>query len=197
MAAKVARSFAAAVVRGRESAAVRSGAVARDPSPDLFLTPLRGQRRKLGQLLTTFHLLFVALDPFTHESAWVLETAARILQVFEQADCRVAWLVTGTPSECPMFLGPWAEEILTFADPDRVAIKEFGLERLPAIVHLGMQNTIVGVAEGWHPAEWRAVTDRLAKMVSWRPPVYPGPRDPGPFEGSPAMGSPPVAAGSD
>jgi hypothetical protein len=60
-----------------------------------------------------------------------------------------------------------------------------------------MQNTIVGVAEGWHPAEWRAVTDRLAKMLSWRPPVYPGPRDPGPFEGSPALGSPPVAAESD
>jgi hypothetical protein len=162
--------------------------VARDPSPDLALTPLRGRPRTIGQLLTTFHLLFVALDPFTHESAWLLETAARILQVFEQADCRVAWLVTATAEECRMFLGPWAEEIQTFADPDRVAIKEFGLERLPALVHIGMQGRIEGVAEGWHPLEWRAVTDRVARVLSWQGPVIPGPKDPGPFEGTPALG---------
>jgi hypothetical protein len=142
----------------------------------------------VGQLLTTFHLLFVALDPFTHESAWLLETAARILQVFEQADCRVAWLVTATAEESRTFLGPWAEEIQTFADPDRAAIKEFGLERLPALVHVGMHGKLEGVAEGWHPLEWRAVTDRLAKVLSWQGPVTPGSKDPGPFEGSPALG---------
>lgn len=161
--------------------------MARDPSPDLVLTPLRGKPRTVGQLLTTFHLLFVALDPFTNESAWVLETAARILEVFQQADCRVAWLVTATAEEAPMFLGPWAAEFQTFVDPDRVAIREFGIERLPAIVHLGMSCKVVGAAEGWHPEEWRAVTDRLAKMLSWRGPVFPGPRDPGPFEGSRAL----------
>jgi hypothetical protein len=69
-----------------------------------------------------------------------------------------------------------------------VAVKEFGLERLPALVHLGMEGKVVGAAEGWNPAEWRAVTDRLAKMLSWQGPVFPGPRDPGPFEGSPALG---------
>jgi hypothetical protein len=163
-------------------------AVARDPSPDLTLTPLRDQPRTVGQLLTTFHLLFVALDPFTHESAWILPTAARILQTFEQADCRIAWLVTGTADECQMFLGPLAEAIMTFADPDRVAVKEFGLEHLPALVHVGMHGRVVAAAEGWHPAEWKAVTDQLAKIVSWRAPVFPTPRDPGPFEGSPALG---------
>lgn len=162
--------------------------MARDPSPDLVLMPLRGKPRTIAQQLVTFHLLFVALDPFTNESAWILPTAARILQVFEQADCRVAWLMAGTPDECRLFLGPWADEIMTFADPDRAAIKEFGLERLPALVHVGMDGTVVGAAEGWDPAEWKAVTDRLAKMVDWRGPVLPGPHDPGPFRGSPALG---------
>ena len=162
--------------------------MARDPSPDLLLTPLQGKPLTIGQLLTTFHLLFVALDPFTHESAWILPTAARILQNFEQADCRIAWLVTATVAECRQFLGPWATRIMTFADPDRVAVKEFGLERLPALVHVGMHGAVEGVAEGWHPFEWKAVVDKLAKIVSWAPPTIPGPRDPGQFEGSPALG---------
>ncbi|NCY17386.1 MAG: hypothetical protein EBX39_11590, partial [Actinobacteria bacterium] len=34
-----------------------------------------------------------ALDPFTLESSWILETAGRILTAFHGADCRVAWLV--------------------------------------------------------------------------------------------------------
>ena len=87
-----------------------------------------------------------------------------------------------------MFLGPWAEQMLTFADPDREAVKAFGLERLPALVHLGIDGTIAGAAEGWRPAEWRAVTDRLAKMMSWRAPAIPSPRDPAPFAGTPALG---------
>ena len=87
-----------------------------------------------------------------------------------------------------MFLGPWAEQMLTFADPDREAVKAFGLERLPALVHLGIDGTIVGAAEGWKPAEWRAVTDRLAKMMSWRAPAIPSPRDPAPFVWTPAPG---------
>jgi hypothetical protein len=171
-----------------EGAAVLSAAVARDPSSDLLLTPLQGKPRTIGQLLVTFHLLFVALDPFTHESAWILPTAARILQTFEQADCRIAWLVTATEDECRQFLGPWADQIMTFADPDRVAVKEFGLERLPAIVHVGMHGKVVAAAEGWHPLEWKAVVDQLAKIVGWAPPTVPSPRDPGPFEGSPALG---------
>jgi hypothetical protein len=161
--------------------------VARDPSPDLILTPIRGTPRTVAQLVTTFHLLLVAIDPFTHQSAWILPTAARILQTFQQADCRIAWLVTGTAEECRMFLGPWAQDIMTFADPDRVAVKEFGLERLPAIVFQGMDGKVVA-AEGWHPAEWKAVTDQLAKTLSWQGPNFPTSKDPGPFEGSPALG---------
>src|SRR5436190_403440 len=172
---------------GRNVAAVRSAAVASNPPADLTLTPVNGAKRTVAHLLTTFHLCFVALDPFTNESAWLLPTAARILTVFDQADVRVAWLVTATPEECRMFLGPWAREILTFSDPDRAAVKAFGLERLPALVHLGMDGQVKGSAEGWHPNEWSDVTDRLAKVTSWLAPSIPGPADPGPYEGSPAL----------
>ncbi len=165
-----------------------SDAVARDPSPELVLTPIQGKSRTVKQLLTTFHLLLVAIDPFTNQSAWILETAGRILQTFEQADCRIGWLVTATADECRQFLGPWANEMMTFADPDRIAVKEFGLERLPALVHLGMEGKVEAAAEGWHPAEWKAVTDHLAKVLSWKGPNFPTSKDPGPFEGSPALG---------
>src|SRR5437763_6459342 len=172
----------------RNVAGVPSAAVATNPPADLTLTPLNGPRRTVAQLLTTFHLCFVALDPFTHESAWILPTAARILTVFQEADVRIAWLVAGTPEECRMFLGPWAREILTFTDPDREAIKALGLSRLPAIVHIGMDGVVANAAEGWHPYEWKKVTDRLADITSWKAPSFPLPADPGPFEGSPALG---------
>src|SRR3954464_14217747 len=182
------RSGRCSYFAGENLAGLPSAAVATNPPPDLTLTPINGAGRSVAQLLTTFHLCFVALDPFTNESAWILPTAARILQTFEQADVRVAWLVTATPAECRMFLGPWAREILTFADPDRAAVKAFGLERLPALVHLGMDGQVKGSAEGWHPAEWRAVTEKLARITSWLAPSIPGPNDPGPFDGSPAAG---------
>ena len=162
--------------------------MATDPPPDLELTPINGAPRTVRQWLTTFHLVFVALDPFTNESAWILPTASRILVTFQEADCRIAWLVTATPDECRLFLGPWAREILTFADPDRTAVKGFGLERLPALVHLGIDGSVIGAAEGWDPVRWRAITTKLAKMMSWLPPVVPATGDPGPFEGSPALG---------
>ncbi|MDP9070513.1 MAG: hypothetical protein M3N68_04375 [Actinomycetota bacterium] len=161
--------------------------MATDPPPDLELTPLNGPPRTVKEWLTTFHLVFVAIDPYTNESAWLLATSARILLAFREADCRIAWLVAGDPEACRAFLGPLADEILTFADPDLTAIKAFGLERLPALVHLGIDGTVMGSAEGWEPPSWRAVTVNLARVMSWLPPVVPHPDDPGPFEGSPAI----------
>ncbi len=160
-----------------------------DPSPDLVLAPINGDGRTVREWLTTFHLAFVALDPFTSESAWILPTAGRILTTFDQADVRVAFLVTGTADECRMFLGPWARDVLTFADPDRAAIRGFGIERLPAFVHLAMDGTIANAAEGWQPEEWRVVAEHLAKVTSWSAPVIPIAKDPGPYEGSPALES--------
>lgn len=135
--------------------------------------------------LTTFHLFFVAVDPTSVPSAWLVPTAARILTSYQEADCRVAWLVAGTAEEARRFLGRWASEILTFVDPDYEAIKAFGLDSLPAAVHLGMDGTVVNAAEGWDPPAWRDLTTRLSDIVSWSKPLIPSPSDPAPFAGDP------------
>jgi hypothetical protein len=161
--------------------------VATDPPADLTLTPLNGQALPLPAWLTTFQLAVVVLDPFTYESAWLLPTAGRILRVYDQADCRVAFLLTCSPDEARQFLGPWADEILTFVDPDREAVKALSLERLPAFVRIRQDYTVGGAAEGWDPDAWREVADDLSRAMSWSRPVIPQPGDPAPYEGSPAL----------
>ncbi|MBW3555461.1 MAG: hypothetical protein KY454_00845 [Actinobacteria bacterium] len=158
-----------------------------DPPADLVLTPINGKGRSLQQWLTNFHLLVIALDPYTNEGAWILPIATRIIGTFEQADCRVALLLPADPDDCRRFLGPLARDVLTFTDPDRTAIRGFGLERLPAIIHVAMDGTVVRAAEGWNPAEWKAVTSALAEKMRWTAPLLPAPSDPGPFQGSPAL----------
>lgn len=157
-----------------------------NPSPDLLFTPLAGKSKTVAQLLTTFHLVFVALDPYEEPSSWILPTARRVLANFKQADCRVSLLVTASADDAALFLGPIAKEVQVFVDPDRTIVKGFGLSRLPALVHLGMDGTVVGAAEGWQPSQWRAVADRLAEITGWTAPTLPGPKDPGPFSGTPA-----------
>ncbi|MGI8791965.1 MAG: hypothetical protein ACR2H3_02095 [Acidimicrobiales bacterium] len=162
--------------------------MANDPSPELELTPLDGKPRTVRMWLTTFHLSMVVVDPYTNESSWVLPTACRVLQNFEETDCRVAFVVTAEADDAKRFLGPWAKEILTFVDPDRKVVAGFGLERLPAILHVDMGGQLVSSAEGWDPDAWQNVTDGLAAVTSWTGPVLPGTKDPGPFAGSPAAG---------
>ena len=162
--------------------------MATDPPGDLRLTPLGGEPRTLDGWLTTFQLAAVVLDPYTYESAWLLETAGRILEGYRGADCRIAFVVTAGPDQAREFLGPWADRILTFADKDRDLVKALGLNELPAFVHLRQDRTVVGVAEGWDPPEWKQVASVLAKDMSWSRPVFPLNGDPAAYAGSPALG---------
>ena len=161
--------------------------MATDPPADLELKPLNGDAQTIQGWLTMFHLVVVVLDPFTYESAWLLKTVARILRIYDQADCRVALLVTATPDEARMFLGPYADEFLTFADADRTAVKAMELERLPALVHIRQDLSIAGVSEGWNPEEWRAITAELSRAMRWTRPVIPAAGDPAAYEGTPAL----------
>jgi hypothetical protein len=104
--------------------------VAANPPPDLVLTPISGPGRPVKGWLTVFHLFLVAVDPDNERSAWIVPTAARILTNYDQADCRVAWLVGGYAEDARRLLGRWAHDILTFVDPDLTAVRSFGLTSL-------------------------------------------------------------------
>lgn len=163
--------------------------VATNPPADLMLTPLTGKGFPLSGWLVQYHLLLVTLDPFTNESAWLLKTSAKILQTFEQADCRVGFVLAGADvDETKQFLGPYGREILAFPDPDRAITRAFGFVRLPAIVHVDLGANVVNSCEDWDPAGWQTVTDELARMMSWTGPVLPYTSDPGPYLGTPAAG---------
>ena len=88
----------------------------------------------------------VVLDPFTNESAWILPTAARVLEGFRGSDARVNLVVTCTRSEARDFLGPLTEQFLVFCDPDRAFVKQLGLAQLPAFVFLRTDGTVPLIA---------------------------------------------------
>jgi hypothetical protein len=163
--------------------------VALSPSPDITLAALDGDSRPLEEWLTTFHLASVVLDPYTNESAWILKTAARILDGFRGSDARVNFVLTCPASDARDFLGPLADEFLVYCDPDRSLVKGIGLKTLPAFVFLQTDGTVPAAAEGWNPAEWRAVADAIAAATAWTRPNLPTAGDPGPFHGTPALGS--------
>jgi len=167
------------------SGAIRSRSVISDVPADLELASLTGSARPISEWTTTFHLAIVALDPFTIESAWILGTARRVLSRYQEADVRCAFLVTGTADEARQFLGPLAREFLVFADPDRVAVKALGCTTLPAFVHLNQHHQVEAIAEGWTPADWKAVAANLSDRMDWTTTVIPDVGDPSPFAGSP------------
>lgn len=171
-----------------EPAALPSAVVATDPPADLQLTPINGDPRPISGWLTTFQLGLVVLDPFTNESSWLLETSGRILTHFSGGNCYAGFLVTGTAEEAREFLGPWADKLLTFADPDRTAVKALGLNEIPAFMHIRTDIHIAAIAEGWDPIEWRNVAAALAENLSWSVPLIPAPGDPSPYAGSAAAG---------
>ncbi len=157
-------------------------------SEDIKLTAVGGQTRTIAEWTTTFQLLTVVLDPYTQESAWLLETAGRILANFRGADVRTSWTVTADEKDAKRFLGPWADEFLTFADPDRELVKALDLDRLPALVYIRQDLAVVGTAQGWNPEEWEHLGALVGKVNSWSHPKLPGNGDPGPFAGSAAAG---------
>ena len=148
--------------------------MATDPSGDLVLTPLHGDARSLDEWLTTFHLASVVLDPYTNESSWILETAARIMRQYKGAAVRVNFLIACGADDAKTFLGPLADEFLVFCDPDRVAIKALGLSEVPAFVLVQSNGTIPAAAQGWNATDWKHVAAKVAELTSWSKPSNSG-----------------------
>jgi hypothetical protein len=109
------------------------------------------------------------------------------MRQFAGAATRVNFVVTASAPEAKQFLGPLATEFLTFADPDRIFVKQLGLSELPAFVFLRGDGTVPASAEGWNPKEWRAVATTIAETVAWSKPLIPASGDPGAFKGTPAL----------
>jgi len=181
------RAYGCGGVGHGRGVALISTSVATVPA-DLTFQPLGGEPRTAAEQLNLFQLVLVAIDPYTNQSAWVLETAGRILTEFAGADCRVAWLVTAPEEDARTFLGPWAERMMVFVDPERTVVKALDLNEIPSLIHIGHDLSVIGKADGWDPATWRAITDNLGAMMSWTRPTYPRPGDPVAFAGSPAAG---------
>jgi len=151
---------------------------------DLVLHPLGGNDLTLAEQLTLFHMVAVVLDPYTYESTWLLKTAGRILESFAGADCRAAFILTCDAAGARSFLGPWADRLMVFCDEDRSFTKALGITEVPAFVHLAMDNTVAGLAQGWDPEEWRPIAESLAETMSWSRPAIPVAGDPVPYAGT-------------
>ena len=78
-----------------------------------------GAEQTLAQWLTYFNLLTVIIDPYTHESGWIIPTADRIFAHYEEADIRCAFVVTGDGDGARQYLGKYAEKWLVLTDQDR------------------------------------------------------------------------------
>lgn len=155
-------------------------------SLDITIKPVGHEERTAGEWLTNFHIAAVVIDPYTHESAWILPTAARILRHFKDADCRTVFIVVGTEDEAKQFLGPMTDDFLTLCDPDRHLVKGAELETLPAFMHITPTGLVANKTEGWEPLAWREVAAALAKAMSWSYPTIPQPGDPVAYPGSSA-----------
>lgn len=153
-----------------------------------MLSPLNAEPRRLAEWLTMFHLATVVLDPYTNESSWVLGPARRILEALRGCDARVNFVVTANAADTREFMGPLVDEFLIFTDPKREFVRELGVASLPAFVFVRADGTVQATAEGWIPAEWRAVAGAIAATTAWRTPDIPVLGDPGPFHGTPALG---------
>lgn len=153
---------------------------------EMVLDSISGKSYAVRDWLTSYPMLLVSLDPYTHESAWILETAGRFLDHFTPANVRTAWLCTADAEGCKQFLGPWAEKFLTFSDEERKVVETLGIERLPSVTAI-YSDLSYASASGWDPTAWREVTAHLSKILSWSRPMIPRPGDPLPFVGTPAL----------
>lgn len=169
--------------------ALDSPPVAEAPSesPSIVLDSIRGKGYPLRDWLTSYPLILVALDPYTNESSWILETAGDLLHHYSPADVRVGWLVAADDEGCREFLGPWAERYLTFSDPDRSAILGLGLEILPSLLYIRSDGGAIK-SDGWDPIGWRTITEVMSSHLSWSRPLLPKDGDPLPYPGTPAAG---------
>ena len=90
---------------------------------------MSGHGHTLGEWLVVFNLLAVVIDPYTHQSGWILPTASRIFRHYEEADMRCAFVTCCDAKGARDFLGRLADEHLVMLDPDREFVRSLGEHR--------------------------------------------------------------------
>jgi len=145
--------------------------VAKNPDPSQELTTITGIKRTLDDWNTVFHLVLVCL-PGRPEAAIYTKPGVELLTVFRGADCRTAFLIQGTATKARRVLGPAIDDFLVFLDEEGEFVKSAGLARLPALLHLGGDSTVLNVVEGWDPHAWTMGAKAIAHAMSWTYPVF-------------------------
>jgi hypothetical protein len=158
--------------------------VARNPDPALPLTSIKGVTRTLDDWATVFHLAIVLLPPRVEAAAFV-PVIERMFRTLGDSDARTCICVSGNEHIARRLLGRAADDWLVFCDPDSTLASSLGLERLPALVHLRQDTTLVEVAQGWSASDWQRVADEIARHQHWTAPVLAAPGNPPPTPGWP------------
>ncbi|HLG01470.1 MAG TPA: hypothetical protein VI916_13465 [Acidimicrobiia bacterium] len=156
--------------------------MAKNPDPIIEVTTLQGRTRPLDDWLTISHLCLVAL-PSRPESQLYVPLGIRALDAFQQADCKTAFLITGSEAQARRLLADDLNRFVVFLDPERTLVESLGLTALPAFVHLRADTTLVDAAEGWDPPAWQRVSAGLAAAMKWSQAVFPLAGDPPPHPG--------------
>ena len=86
----------------------------------------------------------------------------RIFTTFGDSDVRTVVCVPSTRTITKRILGSNVDTWLTWVDSDRALVDSLGLERLPALLLLRQDTTLVTSAQGWSPTEWQKVVDEIA-----------------------------------
>ncbi|NOX32057.1 MAG: hypothetical protein GXP35_18745 [Actinobacteria bacterium] len=163
--------------------------MATDPSPDIELIDLSGYSAPLGVRLSMFNMLSVVIDPYTHQSGWIIPTAARLFWHYQEADIRCGFIVASDADGARSYLDSYVDAHQVLLDPDRELISSMELQSLPALVHIRQDASLAACAEGWDAADWRVVLDGVEEAMDWRSkPALPITGDPGSFAGTPALG---------
>ena len=163
--------------------------MATDPSPEIELADLSGYEATLDVRLTMFNMLSAVIDPYTHQSGWIIPTAARLFEHYQEADIRCGFIVAADAEGARAYMGKYADEYQILLDPDRALIGSMELEELPALVHIRQDASLAASAEGWNPEDWDVVLESVGAAMHWHTqPQLPAPGDPGAFRGTAALG---------
>ena len=158
--------------------------VAKNPDPLLPITSYAGVTRTLDDWATVFNLAVIVL-PDRPEGAAFVPVVERIFATLGDSDVRTIVCVPSTKTIAKRILGDAVDRWLVWLDPDRAFVESLGLERMPAILMLRQDTSLVTAAQGWSPTEWQRVANEIARHEHWTTPLVAGRGDPAPTPGWP------------